>query len=38
MKFSLKNGVFFCKVMVGYKMKIKGIITAVHGVARVGHN
>ena len=26
MKFSLKNGVFFCKVMLGYKMKIKGVI------------
>ena len=26
MKFALKNRVFFCKVIVGYKMKIKGVI------------
>ena len=27
MKFALKKlGLFFCKVIVGYKMKIKGVI------------
>ena len=26
MKFALKIGSFFCKVTVGYKMKIKGVI------------
>jgi len=26
MKFALKIGVFFCKVLVGYKIKIKGVI------------
>ena len=26
MKFALKIGSFFCKVIVGYKMKIKGVI------------
>ena len=26
MKFALNNSVFFCKIIVGYKMKIKGVI------------
>ena len=26
MKFALKTGSFFCKVIVGYKMEIKGVI------------
>ena len=26
MKFAFKNRVFFCKVIVGYKMKIKGVV------------